>query len=279
MMKNDAFGDRMKAYEKNAAQRFLPLIPICARLDGKGFSKFTKGLKRPYDPNMTTLMQHVTHYLVEETGALIGYTQSDEISLVWYTDSTKKQVFFDGKIQKMVSVLASMATAKFNSLVPELLPSKEGTLALFDCRVWQVPTKIEAVNMFLWREQDATKNSISMAASEYYSHKQLHKCNGAQKQEMLFKKGINWNAYPSYFKRGSYFQRSRKETAFTIDEIAKLPPQHQAHTEPDLKVSRSVVEWIDAMPPLYQVVNKVAVIFDGANPQTLSETLSEVDND
>lgn len=265
-MKNDAFGDRMKKYEKNTAQRFLPLTPVCARLDGKGFSKFTKGLDRPYDSNMSEIMQQVTHCLVEETGALMGYTQSDEITLVWYSDSVKKQIFFDGKIQKMVSVLAALATAKFNSLIPELLPSKKDKLALFDCRVWQLPTLTEAANVFLWREKDATKNSISMAASEYYSHRQLNGCNGASKQEMLFQKGINWNDYPPFFKRGSFIQRATKNIPFSADEIDRLPAKHQARTNPELLISRSVVKEID-MPPFSQVINRVAVIFHGEDPQ------------
>lgn len=267
-MKDDAFGDRMKSYEKNAAQRFMPLLPIVARLDGKGFSKFTKGLQRPYDPNMSEMMQKVTQYLVEETGALMGYTQSDEITLVWYSDSTKKQVFFDGKIQKMISILASMASAKFNQMLPIILPKKRDELPLFDCRVWQVPNKGEAVNVFLWREQDATKNSISMAASHYYSHKQLHKCNGAEKQEMLFKQGVNWNDYPAFFKRGCFYQRAKEETKFSTDELNALPPLHAARGNPELTVCRSVIRFVN-MPPFGTVINRKEVIFDGELPQTL----------
>jgi len=265
-MKHDAFGDRMKMYEKNATQRFMPLIPIVARLDGKGFSKFTKGLTRPYDPNMSKLMQSVTKYLVEETGACMGYTQSDEITLTWYSDSVKKQVFFDGKIQKMISILASMASAKFNQLLPSLLPSKADQLPLFDCRVWQVPTKLEAANAFLWREQDATKNSISMAASHYYSHNELHKCDGAMKQEMLFQKGVNWNDYPAFFKRGCFYQRVVVSEKFTPTEIANLPTHHKARSNPDLHIFRRKVRFIH-MPPFGAVINRTEVIFDGKPPK------------
>jgi len=269
-MKNDAFGDRMKAYEKNTAQRFLPLIPVCARLDGKGFSRFTKGLKRPYDTNMSKVMHLVTQCLVEETGALMGYTQSDEISLVWYSDNTKKQIFFDGKIQKMVSILAALATDEFKELKPEWLPSKIGKRALFDCRVWVVPNKTEAANTFLWREQDATKNSISMAASEFYSHKELDKCNGAMKQEMLFQKGINWNDYPAYFKRGAFFQRYTELRPYSTDELEKLPPQHHARSNPDFTVARTAVKQI-TMPPFSQVINRNDVIFEGKVPQVAAK--------
>ena len=74
----------------------------------------------------------------------------------------------------MVSVVASMTTAFFNAHLAEYLPEKAGELALFDCRVWQVPTLEEAANTLLWREFDATKNSISMAARHYYPHEALH---------------------------------------------------------------------------------------------------------
>ena len=86
-----------------------------------------------------------------------------------------------------------MATAKFNSLVPELLPDKSNNLAFFDCRVWTVPDMNEAVNYLIWREQDATRNSIQSAAQSVYSHRQLHGKNTKQLNEMLFQKGINWN--------------------------------------------------------------------------------------
>ena len=112
MTDKTAFGDRMKLYERmEAGRRFMPRLPICVRLDGKGFSKWTRGLARPYDPRLSALMEHVATRLVEETQAVIGYTQSDEISLVFYTADPKAQVFFDGRIQKMTSVLAAMTTA------------------------------------------------------------------------------------------------------------------------------------------------------------------------
>ncbi len=90
----------------------------------------------------------------------------------------------------MVSVLASMTTAFFNAHLPELLPEKIGILALFDCRVWQAPTLAEAANTFLWREFDAAKNSLSMAARHYYPHEALHKKTSAEMQEMLWQKGV-----------------------------------------------------------------------------------------
>jgi tRNA(His) 5'-end guanylyltransferase len=102
----DNFGDHMKSYEKQTCGiKMLPRIPVIARLDGKGFSKFTKGLKRPYDERLSKLMVETTKYLVKETNANCGYTQSDEITLVWYVESYESSIYFDGRLFKMISDL------------------------------------------------------------------------------------------------------------------------------------------------------------------------------
>lgn len=263
---SDALGDRMKSYEMAEAGRMLiPGLPVMLRLDGKAFHTFTKGLKRPYDERLSTLMTNTTKFLVEQTNALIGYTQSDEISLVLYTSSPESQTYFDGRIQKLTSVVASMATMYFNKHLASALPEKVDKMALFDCRVWNVPTLEEAANCILWRELDATKNSISMAAQAYYSHKVLHGKNSSDKQEMLHQKGVNWNDYPSFFKRGSYVRRVTKLMKFTTEELDKLPAKHEARKNSNLMVERSVVEVVE-FPPLTQVGNKVEVLFKGASP-------------
>jgi tRNA(His) 5'-end guanylyltransferase len=262
----DLFGDRMKMYENQTCGiKLLPRIPVIARLDGKGFSKFTRGLRRPYDERLSNLMIELTKYLVKETNANCGYTQSDEITLMWYVDDPKSSIYFDGRYFKMVSDLSAMASVFFNKKLVEYLPEKSDKCPRFDCRVFNVPTLDEAVNTFLWREQDATKNSITMAASAFYSHKQLHKKNGSEKQEMLFQKGVNWNDYPTFFKRGTYVQRKRICRKFTTDELEKLPKKHEARKNPDLMIERWVVDRID-IPPLSKITNKVDVIVFGKDP-------------
>lgn len=265
----DELGDRMKMLEQvEAGRRLMPLLPICVRLDGKGFSRFTRGLTRPYDKGMSEAMKETTKALVEETNARIGYTQSDEISLIIYSDSYDSQVFFDGKVQKLVSVLASMATAKFNSIVPQHLPSKVGKLAVFDCRVWNVPNCEEAVNALLWREVDATKNSVSMAARSVYSHKELDGKNKAEMMDMLMAKGINWNDYPAFFKRGTYFRRQVMQVELSEEERMRIPEKHRPAE--GTKVERTRVIEL-AMPPIMKVTNRVEVVFSGAEPE--SETV------
>lgn len=264
----DELGNRMKAYElAEAGARLMPRLPICARIDGKRFSKFTEGLPRPYDVRLSKLMVETTKYLVDETVARIGYTQSDEISLVWFDEDPKAQRFLDGRVQKLTSILASMTTAFFNKHLPAAIPERADALALFDCRVWAVPTKDEAANVLLWRELDATKNSVSMATRAHYPHAEVVDQNNAAMHELLFKKGVNWNDYPPFFKRGTFVRRQPLERAFTAAELDALPPKHAARNDPDLVVTRSVLVEVD-MPPFAKVLNRVGVIFDGEAPRT-----------
>lgn len=272
-MKNDEFGDRMKLFENaEAGRRLMPMIPALCRLDGKAFSKFTKDMKRPYDKRLSDLMVDTTKWLVRRTNACMGYTQSDEITLAWLSTDYRSQIFFDGRIQKMVSVLASMCTAYFNSrfdayfIEPEFLLGTDKCLALFDCRVWNVPNSIEGANVFLWREQDATKNSISMAAHTYFSHKQTLNKNGKEMQEMLWQKGVNWNDYPSFFKRGSFVQKRIALEKFSAEELEQLPLQHEARMNPNLMIERTDYVCVD-MPPFVTVTNRPQVVFQGAEPE------------
>jgi tRNA(His) guanylyltransferase len=267
MSDKTGFGDRMKAYERQeTSRRLLPLLPVIVRIDGKNFSRFTEGLERPYDPRLSELMVATTRYLVTESNALCGYTQSDEISLLLYSDEIKSQIFFDGKIQKINSVLASMTAAYFNHHKALALPSKREELANFDSRVWSVPTRVEAANVFLWRERDATKNSISMAAREHYSHQELLGKSSNEIQEMLFQKGVNWNDYPAFFKRGSFVQRRQVLKAYDAEELATLPAKHEAHANPQLEIERSEIATIE-MPPFDKVINRVEVLFEGQPPE------------
>lgn len=258
----------MKEYESREGQRrLMPLLPVMARLDGKCFSSFTKGLNRPYDLRMSNALQVTCQELVKKTDALVGYTQSDEISLLWEQSSYHSEMLFGGRIQKLCSVLASMTTAKFMHVLSQTLPEYVEKLPVFDCRIWQVPNRIEAANTFLWREKDATKNSISMAAREHYSHKNLYKKSADDMQEMLWQQGVNWNDFPAFFKRGTFFIRQKTVRSFTQEELAKLPPKHLARTHPFLTVERSDIRETQ-MPPFTKVINRVAVLFEGDEPET-----------
>lgn len=261
-------GDRMKVYEGITAQMLIPNLPAMVRIDGKAFHTWTRDLERPYSEPLQNLFDDVTSYLVSASNAVVGYTQSDEISLVlWNYEKPDSQIMFDGNVAKLTSVLASMATARFNQLAPMHLPQKADVLAFFDCRVWNVPSAEEAINCLIWRELDATRNSIQSAAYSLYSNNQLFKKNTSEMQEMIFQKGINWNDYPVRFKRGAYFKRRLVERQFTAGELEKLPPQHEARTNPNLMIKRHTMETLD-LPPLLKVTNRYQVIFENAKPLT-----------
>lgn len=264
MKTRDALGDRCKAFEMaEAGRKAMQGLPLLARLDGRAFHTFTRGLERPYDPRFNRLMVETTRFLVGELHALIGYTQSDEISLMWHETDPKTEMLFGGRFQKITSVVAGLASARFAQMIPDLLPDKAGRVPCFDCRAWQVPTREDALEVFLWREDDATKNSVSMLTRGHYSAKEMHGQGRADQMDMLMAKGVNWNDQPAFFKRGTYVRRRTVQRALTPDERERIPEAHRPAAGE--LVTRSVVDDVD-MPPIRRVGNLIAVLFDGADP-------------
>lgn len=269
----DDLGDRLKSYESQETERkLLPGVPIYARIDGRGFSKFTRDMERPFDKRMMAAMTDALTHVVDKSGATLGYTQSDEISLAWANTDHKSEVWFGGKIHKLTSVLASMTTIAFvDGIMNNFLDWQLYLLRMphFDCRVFQVPNLDELANCFLWRNLDASKNSVSMAAHHYYSHAELQGKSGAQKQEMLFQKGINWNDYPAQFKRGIFVRKQTVQKPFDSQEWASIPIQHRPAL--DTLLFRSEMHTFD-LPPLNRVKNRVACLFEAAAPEMKEES-------
>jgi tRNA(His) 5'-end guanylyltransferase len=258
---SDDFGNRMKAYEAvETARKLDPLLPIYARIDGRSFSRFTRGMDRPFDARMTAAMIETTKHLVHETHARIGYTQSDEISLVWLAEGSGSDMLFSGKVQKMASVLASMAAAKFARVCP---PGYENRLPHFDCRVFQLPSKEEAANTFLWRAMDARKNAISMVAQSKFSPKKLHGKDQKAMLAMLAEIGVNFGDFPEAFRRGTFVRRIALARMLTDEELLRIPEKHR----PTGLVMRNEMRVVK-MPAFNNVKNRVAVIFEGAQPVT-----------
>jgi tRNA(His) guanylyltransferase len=206
---NDSLGDRIKSNYEDRSRYFLPRRTYTIiRLDGKAFHTYTRGLKKPFDMDLIEDMNEATKFLCENIqGCVLGYTQSDEISLLLVDfDKPTTSAWFDGNVQKMSSISASMVTAKFNELRAKRGITK---LAFFDSRVFTISDRIEVMNYFIWRQNDAVRNSVSMAAQSVYSHKELNGKNGSDKQEMLFQKGINWNDYPVSCKNGTMLTKKK----------------------------------------------------------------------
>jgi len=265
-MKFDTMGDWCKWLERNFSNdMMIPTLPVIIRLDGNNFHNWTKGLERPFDDSLIQLMGETTKFLVEETNAIIGYTQSDEITLILYSDNRKSSIYNDGKKQKILSKLTGKCVNFFNERRKELLPRHEKT-AVFDCRIYQTPTLHDACVQLLWRENDATKNSISMLAQSLFSHKELQNLNGDQMQDKMFlERNVNWNDLETRKKRGIYVKRIKTSRPFTTEEIKSLPPKHHARTNPDLCIERSIVKEIE-YPIFNKIKNKVDAVFYDKEP-------------
>lgn len=251
----DKLGDVHKSYEHRTESALMPGLPIVARLDGRGFSKFTKGLQRPFDENFSKCMVEVASHLVKEFHCTVGYTQSDEITLCWVNKNLDSDMLFGGRVQKLVSILSASASVKLNKLLSTTLPEKEGWSPVYDCRIFQYPTLSLAAESFLWRETDATRNSVSMAASHYYSHKQLNKVSTFKKKQLLLDKNVDWNLYPNHFKRGTYLKPVLVQTTLTMDELSKIPKQYWPNEpvtrkkimEVDIDLHSEVTNMVDAL--------------------------------
>jgi len=266
-VKNDSLGDICKYFEKNfTLEQMIPELPVIIRLDGNNFHNWTKGLERPFDKRLSDLMIDTTKFLVKETNAVIGYCQSDEITLILYSNDIKSAIYQDGKKQKILSKLTAKLVNHFNRVKADYGLEKKDQ-AVFDCRIFQVPTLDWAVKQLLWREQDASKNSISMAARSFFSHNSIHKLNGDEMQEKMFtEEGVNWNDYPAFFKRGTYVKRVKTSRKLTEDELKELPAKHKARQNPDLEIERNIITVCD-MPKFSSIINKVGVVFFNEEPQ------------
>lgn len=204
----DSLGDRMKSVYENRTRYQLPgRTYIIIRIDGKAFHSYTKGLIRPFDKDLIEDMDSTAIHLCKNImNCQFAYVQSDEISLL-LTDfiTTDTQAWFDNNLQKICSVSASLATGAFNKKRYARGITKD---AYFDSRVFSIGSKSEVANYFLWRQQDATRNSISSVAQSLFSQKELHGVSTKEMQELVFQKaGINWDKYDPKLKRGRWIEK------------------------------------------------------------------------
>ena len=219
----DDLGQRMKTYYEEVPKfRLYKRIPVAIRIDGKAFHTFTRGFQKPFDEILIKSMQQTMQYLCENIqGCVLGYTQSDEITLILQDYKTlSTSAWFDYEVQKICSISASMATMAFNKYfsenvgkylsIPTIDTKYGGVLitaknkgAMFDARCFNIP-KEEVTNLIYWRQLDAARNSVQMVGQAYFSHKELQNKSCSDIQDMLMEKyNINWNDFPTTQKRGS----------------------------------------------------------------------------
>lgn len=250
MSYHDELGTRMKEnYEKVSRTKLMRRTPVAIRIDGKSFHTLTRGFKKPFDEILIRTMQETMKYLCENIqGCILGYTQSDEITLILQDYKTLTTgAWFDYEVQKLCSISASMATIKFNRefefltreydewmysdsiLASNYLKASEKG-AMFDSRCFNIP-KEEVTNLLLWRQLDAARNSVQMVGRAYYSHKELHGKNNSQIQDMLMDKGVNWNNYPTHQKRGSCCIKDDEGHWFIDEEIPMFKGDGREYVE------------------------------------------------
>jgi len=258
MSQKDSLGDRMKSHYENRTRYLLPRRTYTIlRVDGKAFHVYTKGCDRPFDKMLMEDMDFTAVALCQQIeGAQLAYVQSDEISLL-LTDfaDNQTQVWFDGNLQKLASISASIATAHFNSfrwqrilLNTENAENKLNLLreptAYFDSRAFTIPDPTEVENYFIWRQQDATRNSISMTAQAHLPHERLQGKTSDEMQELLWQeKGINWNDMPSGFKRGRCVVRQ------VVVQDKEYTDKRTGETRMASGVERHV--WNPVVPPVF----------------------------
>ena len=231
MNKNLELGNRMKNYyEQVSKTKLMRKCPVAIRIDGRAFRTFTRGFQKPFDEVIIKSMQETMKYLCENIqGCILGYTQSDEITLI-LTDykNIDSDAWFDYEVEKLCSVSASMATMAFNKAFEKNVKMFEHEMvsyyiadyhdqiiqsaiyrkaldkgAMFDARCFNIP-KEEITNLLYWRQKDAIRNSIQMVGQANFSQEELQNKSYNDIQDMLMtQKGINWNDFPTYQKRGS----------------------------------------------------------------------------
>jgi len=249
----DSLGNRMKGYENENRHYISKKAYTILRLDGRSFSRYTKGLERPFDDDFISDMNDTASHLCSKiTGVKMAICSSDEISLV-LTDfeHASTDMFFGGNIQKICSIAASIASNKFNQL--RLKRSVEKTfryfsqtirltendiynlsseyidsfkLAEFDCRVLQVPNREEVENYLIWRQQDTIRNAVQSVAQSLYSHKELDHKNTKDLIELCKEKNVNFDEFHSHKRMGRLIQK------YTNEETGR---SYWKHTEETLK--------------------------------------------
>lgn len=187
---------------------------LILRIDGRSFHNYTRSLAKPFDVGLAQAMDEGALAICSEMmGCKFAYGQSDEYSfLATDFETFQSEPWFGGNIQKIASVSASIFTAVFNSsrLKQQIDQAKEMDRsqtkrllsATFDARVFVIPSRTEVENYFIWRQQDAARNSLNMLVSCHYSHKELLNASNSDRHELLHKVGINWNDCPTDQKRG-----------------------------------------------------------------------------
>lgn len=202
-MKFDELDSKMRVFETAHDVCVLPGMWMVARIDGRGFTRLTKDVHQfeaPFDERFRDLMAATTHHLMQCGFRVIyGYTESDEISLLFHPEEQA----FARKHRKYNSILAGEASAKFSTLL--------GDIGVFDCRICELPNADLVIDYFRWRNEDAHRNALNAhcywrlrkdGQNRQTATNRISGATTADKNELLFGYGINFNDLPAWQKRG-----------------------------------------------------------------------------
>lgn len=237
-MDKTSIGDRMKNnYEKIWKTKLPMRMPVIIRLDGKSFHTLTKKLSKPFDKDFINIMDETAVELCKNIqGAQIAYVASDEISILLHNyKKLNSDAWFGNQIQKMTSISAAIASTHFTNAWNHWYEDEKNSY--FDSRVFVLPEN-EVCNYFIWRQNDWTRNSVQMVARSVYSHKECHKKNNSELQEMVFQKGINWDSIDTSLKRGRAIIKNQEES-WVVDKNIPIFTQDRNYIEENLKVEEN----------------------------------------
>jgi tRNA(His) guanylyltransferase len=241
---SDDIGDRFKDYERCWDFSLPRRMPMVIRVDGRGFHGLK--LQKPFDPDFFRVMADTAMALCKEIqGAVLAYFQSDEISIVARDDMQPNTEAWLGKrLSKVLSLSSAIATAAYNERAAVIWGWRQ-----FDARAFVLPDLSEVTNYLIWRQQDATRNSISMAAHAEFSHKSLHGVNSKGMLDRLREAGKPWEDTPAHFKRGAVCRpvNIMKHVEYLGTEVQRR--EWQIDLEPDVfSQSRGYVESLYRAP-------------------------------
>ena len=246
-MKFDDFDAKMRKYEQSLDQIILPEMYIVARLDGRSFTRLTKEIcqfEAPFDVRFRDYMVETVRYLMDCGFRIVyGFTESDEISLLFHLEDNT----FGRKVRKINTTLAGEASAAFSMAL--------GRLATFDCRVIPLPNIERVRDYFMWRQEDAHRNSLNAfcfwtlrkeGLGKEEATMQLEGKSVAYKNEMLFERGINYNELPNWQKRGIgvYYQTVMKDGYNPVNKETVQTKRRELYTDYELKLGEEYADWV-----------------------------------
>lgn len=262
-MKVDPLGDRVKLYEEQANSQVFPEGSfVLARVDGRAFHTYTKGLRKPMDIDLQNAMISATQVVAEQLKSVLAYVQSDEATFCWRSTLTNP-LPFNGRVQKLCSLIAATFTGGFIHNMPGSWLDERGVPA-FDCRIWSVPGYFDQYEAFLWREKDAIKNAVSSAASTIATPRELKDMKHKARLELLKERGFDFESLPREFRHGAYVRRMIRLEELPEETRLKIPESKRPL--PGVKFERSDVRVDHQLTSVRQIDNLEAFFAHGAQP-------------